>query len=147
MFFDRQNADPFDCLFSEGNSACELVRRYGKPGLPLFCFIHVPSFMHFYNNWQEVDSPRSVLSYLLRTVPAIIHRIIFWERPLARAADKVISVSQLKAGQIRRFYNLKQNNVLAINNWVDTGLFSPDVSLRTAGRNWKQRLPQRQKWW
>jgi glycosyltransferase involved in cell wall biosynthesis len=134
VFFEKQRAEPFDCLFSEGNSACELIRRYGDPGLPLFCFIHVPSFMHFYNNWQEVDGPKAFLSYILKTVPVIIHRIFFWERPLARAADKVISVSQLKAGQIRGLYGLKGDNVLAVNNWVDTRLFFPEASLRTAGR-------------
>jgi glycosyltransferase involved in cell wall biosynthesis len=94
----------------------------------------VPSFVHFYNNWQEVDSLKGFIYYFFRTIPVIVHRILLWERPLARAATKVISVSQRKVGWIKKIYSLNDNRIQAVNNWVDTQTFSPDKALRAVGR-------------
>lgn len=133
-FLNLHQQDPFHCIFSEGNSACGIRKEKTLRNLPLFYFVHIPSFAHFYNNWKEVENFRTFISYLLRTVPRILYRIFFWETPLAHSCTKVLSVSSLKAKQLCKFYNVPSEKVEVINNWVDTEYLAPDNNKKSKAR-------------
>ncbi|MHA1664363.1 MAG: glycosyltransferase family 4 protein, partial [Candidatus Njordarchaeales archaeon] len=133
-FLSLHNQNSFDCIFSEGNAGYELMKEKSIAKLPFFYFIHVPSFMHFYNNWKEVCNLRIFISYLLKTVPKILHRILFWEIPLAHFSTKVLCVSVLKAKQLCKFYKVSPEKVEVINNWVDINFFTPDDDKKSCGR-------------
>ena len=130
-FLNLHMQNPFHCIFSEGNSACMLKKDKTAWNLPLFNIVHIPGFTHFYNNWKEVCSVRILISYLLKTVPKILYRILFREIPLARSSTKVLSVSALKAKQLCKFYNVSPEKVVVLNNWVDTKIFKPDNKKRS----------------
>ena len=136
-FLSLHLQNPFQCIFSEGNSACMLKKDKTAWNLPFFYFVHIPGFTHFYNNWKEVCSVRILISYLLKTVPKTLYRILFWEIPLTHSSTKVISVSALKAKQLCKFYNVSPAKVEVLNNWVDTEIFKLDNKKRSIARkNW-----------
>ncbi len=133
-FLNLHLQNPFHCIFSEGNSACMLAKDKTVWELPLFYFVHIPGFTHFYNNWREVCSVRLFISYLLKTAPKILYRILFWEIPLAHFSTKVLSVSALKARQLLTLYNISPEKVEIFNNWIDIKMFKPDNKKKSSTR-------------
>lgn len=136
-FLNLHLQSPFHCVFSEGNSACMLKKYKTARNLPLIYIVHIPGFTHFYNIWNEVCGVRTLIYYLLKTVPKILYRVIFWEKPLARFSTKILSPSALKAKQLCKFYNVSPEKVEILSNWVDTEIFKPDNKKKSNSRkNW-----------
>ncbi len=119
---------PVDLVLSEGYCAYGLQKEYAN--LPIVSFVHNFSFIHFYNNWTEVGSIRSLLSYLLKTVPRLLFRIFRFEIPFYRSTKYTVSCSNLNAGYLRKVYKIPEHKLKVIQNWVNTEHFYPNDSLR-----------------
>jgi glycosyltransferase involved in cell wall biosynthesis len=133
-FLKLQQKETFACVFSEGHSGFLVNRTKQAQHLAKFYFIHNPSLMHFHNNWQDINTLRTFISYFLYTIPEILYRIFSWELPLAHSCTKIISVSKFNARKISQFYCIRTDKIEVINNWVDMQMFSPDLDKRGTGR-------------
>ena len=119
---------PIELVISEGYCAYGLQKKYTN--LPIVSFVHNFSFIHFYNNWTEVGSIRSLLSYLLKTIPRLLFRIFRFEIPFYHSTNYTVSCSKLNAGYLRKIYQIPQHKLKIIQNWINTYHFYPNVSFR-----------------
>lgn len=115
---------PPDLVISEGYYAAGLEDLLSGRGIPLAAFVHNFHLVHFSTALAEVDGPRSLASYLFRTVPRLLLRILASERPFLARAGLVISVSDRNAGLLRRVYRLAPEKVVTLHNWAQDGLFA-----------------------
>lgn len=127
--------EPIDIIFSEGYSAYGLQKEYTN--LPIVSFVHNFSFIHFYNNWTEVESIRSLLSYLLKTIPRLLFRIFRYEIPFYHSSKYIASCSKLNARCLHKIYQIPEHKLKVVQNWVDTNYFCPNDSFR---RKYRQML-------
>ncbi len=132
--------NPFNFIIAEGNSGFELIKFKDFKKNILF-FVHIPSFTHIYNTWKDVTGIRTFLSYFFKSIPRILHRILFREIPLAHFCVKTLSVSKLKARQISKYYFIPSKKISVVNNWVDINFFIFDKGKRVSERK-KHSIPE-----
>ncbi len=119
---------PVDLVLSEGYCAYGLQKEYTN--LPIVSFIHNFGFIHFYNSWTEVESIRSLLSYLLKTIPKLLFKIFRYEIPFYHCSKCTVSCSKLNAKYLHKIYKLPERKIKVIQNWVNTKHFCPNDSFR-----------------
>jgi len=124
---------PISLILSEGNSIVSIFGIKSFRDVPLLYILHIPGYMHYFNSWQQVQSFRTFLSFL-RNIMDITIRIISQEIPLTHISHKVISVSSLKARQLRWIYMTRKNKIITLNNWVDINHFAPNAQKRIIAR-------------
>jgi glycosyltransferase involved in cell wall biosynthesis len=118
----------FDCVFAEGASAWGLHKTFRELNLPVFAFVHNFGIVHFYNIWKEVDNIRSMVYFFAKTIPKIIHRMLFYDIPFLQNATYVISGSKFNANLLRTCYRIQKSKLKTVHNWVDTRKFKPTTS-------------------
>ena len=123
-----------DIVISEGYTAEGLEVFLKTRGIPLAAFIHNFHLVHFSKLFSEVDGIRSLLYYLLRTVPRLLFLMTLHEVPFLHSADMVLSVSDRNSGLLRSFYRLRPEKVSTLHNWVQDDFFSAEADLRDATR-------------
>ena len=123
-----------DLVISEGYTAAGLEVFLKARGIPLVAFIHNFHLVHFPKLFSEVDGIRSLLYYLLRTVPRLLFLMTRHEIPFLHRADMVLSVSDRNSGLLRSFYRLKPGKVFTLHNWVQDDFFVAETGRRDATR-------------
>jgi len=125
--------DRIDLVFSQGQYAQSLLAEADLRTVPFLSFAHNFSAVHFFNVWQEVDGPRSLFSYLLRTVPRLV-RVMAGEARFWRRCRCVVSVSRRNADHLSRFYRVPPERLRVLHHWLPDGEFGPDPAARAERR-------------
>lgn len=126
----RENRPDF--IFSEGYYAMGIEKV--SHDIPIFAFVHNFHLVQFYKLFSEINSPRTLLSYLFKSVPLLLFKMFKYEIPFLRKSSKTISVSELNARLLTRFYRLPPEKVSVLHNWVDTEVFRPIPEARASAR-------------
>lgn len=125
---------PFDIIFSQSYWAYGLHRCAPLRDIPIFTFVHNYHLIHFQKNFVEINSLRSLASYLIKTVPSLAYRMFKYELPFTHSCRYVITGSDINAKYLRRIYRVPEHRLKVVYNSVDTDRFKPDESMRTEAR-------------
>lgn len=112
-----------DIIFSEGYYA--LGVGDAAAGIPIVAFTHNFHLVHFLTNFLEIDGPRALASYVLRTVPRLLYRMLRYEIPFLRDVSKVCPASEHHALLLEKYYRLRRGKMTPLQNWVDPDTFRP----------------------
>jgi glycosyltransferase involved in cell wall biosynthesis len=129
-FSEVHRNHPVDCVFSEGTSVLGSIKLMNDYQIPVIAFVHSLSMHYFHNKWQEVDGARSFKSYLLRTIPTVIHDIFLRDIAFLKKCQKVVTGSSTIRRQLKRFYRLPSEKVRVVHNWVNPSEFQSDKTAR-----------------
>ncbi len=133
-FNELQKKDPVDCIFSEGYYAYGLQGHHIFSKVPIVTFVHNFHLTQFYKNFSEVRSIRSLASYVFKTVPRLVFRMLKFEIPFFQSSHFVISVSELNAKYLQNVYMIPKHKLSVIHNWVNVDEFSPNYSYKSEYR-------------
>lgn len=100
----------------------------------MVAFAHNFGFVHYHNNWKEVEDLRTFLNYLIISLPRITWRFLAQEWPFYQSCRAVVSGSYFNARILRAVYRVPQARLRVIQNWVDCALFRPDLQARQTHR-------------
>lgn len=112
-----------DLVFSEGYTAAGCEHFLKKAGIPLAAFVHNFHLVHIYNTAQEISGVRSLLAYLLKTLPLIVWKILSREIAFYTSCRLVLPVSNFNRGLLKKFYFLPEGSLLTFPNWIDIDTF------------------------
>ncbi|PKM98690.1 MAG: hypothetical protein CVU79_02205 [Elusimicrobia bacterium HGW-Elusimicrobia-3] len=121
-----------DVVFSEGYTAAGCESFLKSTGIPLAAFVHNFHLVHFYNTAQEISGSRSLLAYLLKTLPLTACKMIFREIPFYRSCRLVLPVSDFNHALLRRYYFLPEASLMTFHNWIDAGVFKKQQAIARA---------------
>ncbi len=132
LFRELDNAVHFDAVISEGSSAFGL--RPALAGRPLIALLQQFKPVHMINSAKGISGPRSLASYMLRTLPGAACDMLRSELYFFRGADKVVCGARHMLNRAVALYRIPAERAVYAPFYTDRTLFRRDPCLREEGR-------------
>ena len=126
---------PIDVLCCQQAVAPPSLLRFARQSrVPIVVIMEGHEGLALISELRQAWSHKNGLGILPRRAAAFLYHHAQWERPLLRAADRIIAVSDEIARSLRRWFGVSHERIEVVYNGVDTQRFRPDPDRGAAMR-------------
>jgi glycogen(starch) synthase len=118
---------PIDVLCCQQAVAPPSLLRFARQSrVPVVVIMEGHEALVLISELRQAWSHRNGLGILPRRAASFLYHHVRWERPLLRACDRVIAVSDAIASSLGRWFGVSRERMEVVYNGVDTRRFRPD---------------------